>query len=276
MTAGFYNIQPFGYGHFNRIIWLFAYSITPVLFIHFTASFSKKKVKGIKYILWYFYISAVINAVILSYLFLDATIGENFESLKYYVAFFDSFFRIFLITCIILAISICIYAYRSTSEIEERKRLQWLLLGFFIGPFSFVIFWVIPIFLTGYSLVPESLILIFLTSIPITFSIAIIKYHLMNINLIVRRSVVYTIILAAIIITYVVISSLITLFVSDINPAFPSVLTALAVVALLQPVKSGVQKFVDKKFFRIEYDYREEQKRFLDDIKNILRHSNTR
>jgi len=270
MTAGLYNIQPFGYGHFNRIIWLCAYSITPVLFIHFTASFSKKKVKGIKYILWYFYGSAIINTLILAYLFLDATFGRNINSLENYVAFFDSFFRLFLITCIVLAISICIYAYRSAEEIEERKRLQWLLLGFFIGPFSFVIFWVIPIILTGYSLVPESIILIFLTSIPITFSIAIVKYHLMNINLIVRRSVVYTIILAAIIITYVVISSFITLFVSDINPAFPSVLTALAVVALLQPVKSGVQKFVDKKFFRIEYDYREEQKRFLDDIKNIF------
>ena len=30
MTAGYYNNQPVGYGHFNRIIWLFAYSITPV------------------------------------------------------------------------------------------------------------------------------------------------------------------------------------------------------------------------------------------------------
>ena len=270
MTAGYYNNQPFGYGHFNRIIWLFAYSITPVLFVHFTSSFSKKKVKGIKYIVWYFYVSAIINTIILTYLFLDATLSGNIDSIKNYVAFFNSFFRLFLITCIVIAISICIYAYRSTNEIEERKRLQWLLLGFFIGPFSFVILWVIPIFLTGYSLIPESLVLIFLTAIPITFSIAIIKYHLMNINLIVRRSVVYTIILGIIIITYVVISSLITLFVSDINPAFPSVLTALAVVALLQPVKTAIQKFVDKKFFRIEYDYREEQKRFLDDIKNIF------
>jgi signal transduction histidine kinase len=268
-TAGYYNIQPFGYGHFNRIIWLFAYSVTPVLFIHFTASFSKKKVKGIKNILWLFYISAVVSALILTYFFLDATVGESERSLRHYVAFFDSFFRIFLISCIIIAISICIYVYRSTSEIEERKRLQWLLLGFFIGPFSFVILWVIPILLTGYSLIPESLVLIFLTAIPITFSIAIIKYHLMDINLIIRRSVVYTIILGIIILTYVGISSLITLFVSDINPAFPSVITAFAVVALLQPVKSGVQKFVDKKFFRVEYDYREEQRKFLDDIKNI-------
>ncbi|HEY6626238.1 MAG TPA: ATP-binding protein [Ignavibacteriaceae bacterium] len=270
MTAGYYNNQPFGYGHFNRIIWLFAYSFTPVLFIHFTASFSKKKVKGIKYILWLFYISALITAIILSYLFLDATLEKSLSNLRNYVAFFDSIFRIFLITSIILAISICIYAYKSTSEIEERKRLQWLLLGFFIGPFSFVILWVIPIFLTGYSLIPESMVLIFLTAIPITFSIAIIKYHLMDINLIIRRSVVYSIILGMIIITYVAISFIITLFVKDINPAFPSVLTALAVVALLQPVKTGVQKFVDKKFFRIEYDYREEQKRFLDDIKNIF------
>jgi len=268
-TAGYYNVQPLAFGHFNRIIWLLVYSVTPVLFIHFTASFSKQKVKRTKFILWFFYASALINALILTYLFLDAAIGNSFGSLKNYVAFFDSIFRIFLITCIVLAISICIYAYKSTVEIEERKRLQWLLLGFFIGPFSFVIFWVIPIFFTGYTLIPESLILIFLTAIPFTFSIAIIKYHLMDINLIVRRSVVYTIILSAIIITYAVISSAITLFVNDINPVFPSVLTALAVVALLQPVKNGVQRFVDKKFFRVEYDYREEQKRFLTDIKNI-------
>lgn len=269
MTAGFYNIQPLGYGHFNRIMWLFAYSVTPVLFIHFTATFSSKKIKGLKYILWYFYVSAILNTIILTYFFLDATLGKSIVSLKYYVTFFDSFFRIFLITCIVFSISICIYAYKSTSEIEERKRLQWLLLGFFIGPLSFVIFWVIPIFLTGYSLIPESLVLIFLTAIPITFSIAIIKYHLMDINLIVRRSVVYTIILAAILILYIVISSLITFFINDINPAFPSVVTALIVVILLQPAKNAIQKFVDKKFFRVEYDYREEQKKFLEDIKNI-------
>ncbi|MGE5812761.1 MAG: ATP-binding protein, partial [Ignavibacteria bacterium] len=270
MTAGFYNIKPFGYGHLNRIIWLLTYTFTPVLFIHFTATFSKKKVKGIKQILLVFYVIALTTTLVLSYFFLDATLNGNVNSIKSYVAIFDSFFRIFLIICIVLAISICIYAYKSTSEIEERKRLQWLLLGFFIGPFSFVIFWVIPIFFIGYSLIPESLVLIFLTAIPITFSIAIIKYHLMDINLIIRRSVVYSIILVLIIITYVAISFFITLFVKDINPAFPSVLTALAVVALLQPVKSGVQKFVDKKFFRVEYDYREEQKRFLDDIKNIF------
>ena len=95
----------------------------------------------------------------------------------------------------------------------------------------------------------------------------------MNINLIVRRSVVYTIILG--INNYYLRCNIFT------DNSFLSVIliktiplisvTALAVVALLQPVKiKENQKFVDKKFFRIEYDYREEQKRFLDDIKNIF------
>ena len=269
MTAGNYISAPYGYGYINRIFWLIAYSFTPVLFIHFTLSFVKAKNKNLRRILWFMYMTAGLNAIVLSYFFINTTLGSDIRSNRDYVLYFDSFFRLFFISCVIVAIAICIYAYRQAIDREERKRLQWLLLGFFIGPFSFVLFWVLPILFIGHSLVPEALVLIFLTAIPITFSIAIIKYHLMDINLLVRRSVVYTIILAFIIIIYVGISSIITLFISDINPAFPSVLTALAVVALLQPVKASIQKFVDKKFFRVEYDYREEQRRFLDDIKNI-------
>jgi hypothetical protein len=126
----------------------------------------------------------------------------------------------------------------------------------------------VPIILLGHSLIPETLVLIFLIAIPITFSIAIIKYHLMDINLIVRRSLVYSILLVTVITIYIGLSSLITIFVKDVNPAFPSVLTAIAVVVALQPLKNSVQKFIDKRFFRVEYDYREEQRNFLDSIKN--------
>ena len=269
LTPGHYNNLNFSYGHISRILWLFAYNLTPVLFIHFTFSFSQKKVRSIKYILTCFYLSSLIIAGVLAYLFIDATVFKSIISQANYVFFFDSFFRIFLIACIIAAISICIYAYRQATDREERKRLQWLLLGFFIGPFSFVVFWVIPILLTGSSLIPESLVLIFLTAIPFTFSIAIIKYHLMDINLIIRRSVLYALVLGVVIITYVGVSSLITLFVSDYNPAIPSLFLAFVVVMLLQPVKNKIQKFIDKKFFRVEYDFRKEQNNFLDAMKEV-------
>ena len=270
MTAGNYVIWPFSYGYVNRIMWLIVYSYTPVFFIYFTLTFIE--VRNVR-LTWYWSIPSVvalINVLVLSYFFINATVGNNIVSLKNYVFFFNSFFRLFVVVCVVIAISICIYAYKRATNLEGRKRLQWLLLGFFMGPFSFILFWVLPILLTGHSLIPESLMLIFLTAIPITFSIAIVKYQLMDINLIVRRSIVYSVILAAIIITYLCLSSFITLFFKDVNPAIPSVLTVIIAVIALQPIKSGIQKFVDKKFFKVEYNYREEQIRFLDDIKNSL------
>ncbi len=90
----------------------------------------------------------------------------------------------------------------------------------------------------------------------------------MDIDVIIRRSVVYSIILAIIILVYIGLTSIITLFVNDVNPAIPSVITALLVAILLQPLKNIIQKFVDKKFFRLEYNYREEQIKFIADIKD--------
>jgi len=168
----------------------------------------------------------------------------------------------------VTAIIICISAYRLSKTLQERKKLKWLLLGFFIGPFGFIIFWVLPIILLGHELIPEAFVLIFLVAVPVTFGIAIIRYQFMNIDLIIRRSVVYSIILVIIILVYIGLTSIITLFVNDVNPAIPSVITALLVAILLQPLKNIIQKFVDKKFFRLEYNYREEQIKFIADIKN--------
>ena len=270
MTAGSYSISPFGYGYFNRILWLAAYSVTPVLFINFALSFINGYEKRKKTLLGILYSASAVNIFILGYFFFDASLNNSPTAIRNYVLYYDTIFRVFQTVCIVAAITVCIFAYKRATALEERKRLQWLLLGFFIGPFSFVIFWILPILLTGHSILNESLAIIFLIAIPITFSIAIVKYHLMDIQLLVRRSIVYSVILTAIILTYIGLSSIITLFVSDVNPAFPSVLTAVAVVVALQPVKNAIQKFVDRKFFRVEYDFREEQKKFLDDIKNSL------
>jgi signal transduction histidine kinase len=268
MTAGNYTALPFGYGYFNRIVWLIAYNIISILFIQFVLSFITKPVPYVKYIIVLLFSLGFISAGILSYLFIDYAVGNNFQSLKSYIYFFDSFFRPFLIVSVLTAISLCVYAFKRADTIEERKKIRWLLLGFFVGPFIYVFFWTLPMYIFGQSPIPETLSLIVLTAIPITFTIAIVRYHFMDINVIVRRSVVYTIILVGIVLIYVGLSALAALFIPQDNPAIVSIVTAVLVAVLLQPVKTGIQKFVDKRFFRLEYDYREEQKRFLEDIKN--------
>ena len=267
-TASNYFTTPLAYGYFNRIFWLISYSFTPVLFIHFTTSFSNQAIPKIKGILITLYICSAISASVLIYLFIKTAAANNYEFIKSYVFFFNNFFRFFLIISILIAISVCVYIYSKATDIEVRKRLQWLLLGFFVGPFSFVIFWIIPIIFTGDSFIPESLIIILLIAMPLSFSIAIVKYRMLDINFIINRSVVYTGILLGIVILYAALTGVISLFVSGVNPLFPSAITAIAIAFLLQPVKNKIQKFVDKRFFRVEYDYRREQNKFLDDIKN--------
>ena len=164
MTASSYTIGAFGYGYINRILWLFAYSVTPVLFIHFALSFVKGNSKRKIWALGILYFAAVVNVIVLGYFFFDAVLNNSPVGIKNYVLYYDTFFRVFQIACIVAAISVCIYAYKSATALEERKRLQWLLLGFFIGPFSFVLFWIFPILLTGHSLIPESLAIVFLIS----------------------------------------------------------------------------------------------------------------
>ncbi len=267
MTGGNYVAPPLGYGYVNRIIWLFAYNFMPVFFISLTTTFIGKPIPGIKKLLSLLYLIGIVNAFILSYLFLTSTVGGNIDQMKNYVWYYNSVFRIFVMTCVIMAITICIRAYTLSKTLQERQKLKWLLLGFFIGPFSFIIFWILPIFLLGHSLLPEAVVLLFLIAVPVTFGIAIVKHQFMDIDVIIRRSVVYSIILAIIILVYIGLTSIITLFVSDVNPAIPSVITALLVAILLQPLKNIIQKFVDKKFFRLEYNYREEQIKFIADIK---------
>ena len=268
INAGNYIALPFGYGYLSRIIWLFAYNLIPVFFISLTTSLTGKPMPGSKKLLSFLYVVAVINAIVLSYFFLISTVGGNTDQITNYVWYFNSIFRIFLMTCIVTAIIICIRAYRLSKTLQERKKLKWLLLGFFIGPFSFIIFWILPIILLGHELIPEAFVLIFLVAIPVTFGIAIVRYQFMNIDLIIRRSVVYSIILVIIILVYIGLTAIITIFINDINPAIPSVITALLVAILLQPLKNIIQKFVDKKFFRLEYDYRKEQMKFIADIKD--------
>ena len=268
MSGGNYVAPPLGYGYVNRIIWLFAYNFMPVFFISLTNSFTGKPIPGSKKLVSLLYLIGIVNAFILSYLFLTSTLGGNIEQMKDYVWYYNSIFRLFVMTCVIMAITICIRAYTLSKTLQDRQKLKWLLLGFFIGPFSFIIFWILPIFLLGHSILPEAVVLLFLIAVPVTFGIAIVKHQFMDIDVIIRRSVVYSIILAIIILVYIGLTSIITLFVNDVNPAIPSVITALLVAILLQPLKNTIQKFVDKKFFRLEYNYREEQIKFIADIKD--------
>ncbi len=268
MTSANYTVGPQFLSRFLHMLFLFSFCLTPIFFMHFISNFIGWTNKTYRFVLLMFYSIGIILAGFLSYSFLLAVRNLSLESIQHYISIYNFIFRPFLLLCIIGITSVLTYSFIIAKDAITSKKLKWLLFGFLIGPVAFAILWAFPLMFFGYPLMPEYLMHLLLLSFPVSIAIAIVKYQMMDIDLILKRSMVYSIAVGGLILTYILLLTLITNLVKGINETIPAVIAAVLVAFLLQPAKNKVQKIVDKIFFRVEYNYREEQKRFLEDIKN--------
>lgn len=185
----------------------------------------------------------------------------HLESMPAYHAFWNIYtvFRIYLLICLLVAIVCFIHSFRVSKIHANRNKIQWILLGIFIGTFPFFYLWTLPILIGLPPLVPEFVNYIALMVIPVAFGFSIIKYQALNIDIVINRSLVYGIISGIILITYLIIVGLAGHLFNVHNPGkSPSlmILFTLSAALAFSPLKSRVQTFVDKTFYRIKYNYR--------------------
>ena len=96
--------------------------------------------------------------------------------------------------------------------------------------------------------------------IPLSFAAAILKYRLMNIDVIIRKTVVYAILSGAIIVVYLgVVGGLGTLLVNVAGVKNQTLVIASTLVVALAfvPLRNKLQTLVDRNLFRRKYDYPE-------------------
>jgi len=94
--------------------------------------------------------------------------------------------------------------------------------------------------------------------IPISFAAAILKYRLMNIDVIIRKTVVYAILSGAIVVLYLaLVGGLGTLLVNvaGLKNQTMVIASTLVVALLFVPVRNKLQTVVDRNLFRHKYDY---------------------
>jgi hypothetical protein len=95
-----------------------------------------------------------------------------------------------------------------------------------------------------------------LIALPVSVGIAVLRYRLYEIDVIIRRTLVYGTLSALLAGTYVAVviglQALFATFAGGSNLAIA--VSTLAVAALFMPVRSRVQRFVDRRFYRRRYD----------------------
>jgi signal transduction histidine kinase len=242
-----------------------AYSFVPASILHFTLLFPKRKLINRKHLLLVLYSISALFTISLSIRFAFVYFEYSEITAKNYILLLG-LARYYIGIIIIIAIGIFIHSYTSTQEASEKKKLLWLLLGFLLGPFAYASLWILPYSVIKSALIPETFVILLMSSVPITFAISIMKYNLMDIHLLLKRGVVYSIVIGSILIIYTI---GLALFASEvISSEYPalSIIGVIIVVIIFQPVKMKVQKFVDKKFFRVHYDFRIAIKSFLKEI----------
>jgi len=151
--------------------------------------------------------------------------------------------------------------YLRTESPLERQQLKWLTRGTLLAVGPFTILYVIP-YLSDLE-VPSLLIKIAglsLVLLPLTFSWAIVRYRLMDVDLIFKRGMAYTLATAALVGLYfaVVAVSAETVHIHAPNLGIWGLLAAIIVTGLVfDPLKRAIQSRLDRVFDQKNFDYRE-------------------
>jgi MFS family permease len=170
------------------------------------------------------------------------------------------FFLLPWVVALILLTLICaaalIVRYRRSRGVE-REQIKWLFYAtglftvVYISGFYFSESW------TNVRNIFNVFFLFAIVSIPVAIAIAILRFRLYDIDIIIRRTLVYGALTALLALVYFgSILLLQTLFtaVSGQQSAVAIVISTLVIAALFNPLRRRVQDFIDRRFFRRKYD----------------------
>ena len=109
--------------------------------------------------------------------------------------------------------------------------------------------------------------------VPLAFASAIVRYRLMDVEVIIKRALVYSAALAAIAAIYGILLTLATkvfLGGNDSRTGVIALLATMVVVLLSRPVKNAIQTGLDRVYYRDRYDYRRALVGFARDLNSDL------
>jgi hypothetical protein len=138
----------------------------------------------------------------------------------------------------------------------EREQIKWL---FYAGAI-FVVFYMPAFIGNTYSQAENFLNLLLpigMSTLPIAIAIAILRYRLYDIDLIIRKTLQYALLTGLLVLVYfgsvVLLQSLVENL-SGGQSALAIVLSTLTIAALFNPMRNRVQDFIDRRFYRKKYN----------------------
>jgi two-component system, NtrC family, sensor kinase len=235
----------------NIVAWV----LQPALFLHFSLVFPERK-RLLNRRPWLIPLIYVPGMVLLAAHICAVAFFQPTELLKWT---FDRIEMSYLAAYFVLAALVLWFSYRHAETFILRQQMKWVTRGTILAVAPFTIFYVIPYLSWSGPTLAMKVSVLSLVFLPLTFGYAIFRYRLMDVDLIFKRGMAYTIAAGAITAAYfAAVGVTSVLFHQNFPSAGPiGLILAIAVTALLfNPFKNWVQDYLDKLFYRKRYDYR--------------------
>ena len=257
ISGDLYGVRGGGLSLLPGVLLDFAYPLAPALLWRFTRTFSAGRKET-----WfrYFWALPFIFGGLLSAGFLYSQLKPSLEAFRVSVRYFPIFRAYVAFTCL-AAIVEMVRAFRKSGVEKVRTQFKWIFFGLAVGLTPFIFLYQLPQIIggAGSELMSEDAASVFLIFIPVCLALAILRHRLMNINLVINRSLVYSLLTVFMVVAYLLVVELLhTLLVRTalVGENAVSIGAAILVAAVFQPARHRIQRAVDKTFFRQRYDYR--------------------
>ena len=275
LTVAFFGALAFSYtGWHGRLDWVYFWAdevatlLLAPLFMHFALVFPERTPGWLRHrfgswVLPIVYAPAVALGAMQAAAVLGPEDGVGFARAVERVWRLE---HLYLAACTLGGFATMVVALRRVRSITSRRQLRWIVSGAALGGLPFALGYLIP-WALGFE--PPAGLAAPVGLIPLAFACAIVRYRLRDVEVIVKRSVGYAAVVAAMVVIYLGLERLATAVLLDGSNQHNSIiaLLATAVVALLaRPVKKTIQTMLDRAYYRERFDYRRALTRFARDL----------
>jgi two-component system, NtrC family, sensor kinase len=268
LCTAFFGVFAFSFsGRLDRLDWIFywgdvvALLLLPPLFLHFTLVFPDRARVGLAAVLSRHLPLLYLPAVALGGVRVVATVHGTADGV-FFTRVTEGLERIeplYLSLFLLGGLAVLLAARGEVRTVTSRRQLRWIIWGTALGAGPFALAYAFPYALGVQPTIGMELFALPLGLMPLSYASAIVRYRLLDVEVIVKRVLVYIAALSAIAAMYALLLGLagwIWLEGSHQYNSVIAVLATLVVVLLARPVQNGIQSALDRAFYRDRYDYR--------------------
>ena len=281
LTVSFFGVLAFTpSGRYDRLDYFFEWAdmvarlALPPLFLHFAFVFPERSDPWVRtpagrVMLPLFYVPAFVIGLVRAFVMAGLV---QIGPVSVWLQRFEMLSMIYLGTCLLGGLAVMVRALTRLRSVTARRQLRWIVWGSALGALPFVSLYLIP-FLFGHEVRAAEYTAVLLGCIPLAFASAIVRYRLMDIEVIIKKALAVAavgLLLAGIYVGTLMLVGFLRPT-ADRNSSSFWALFATLIVAVVAPwLWKSIQSGLDRLYYRDRYDYRRALLSFTRDLNSDL------